>query len=83
MKTFTVTEAARELGISQNMVYALCQRRKIKHERHGLGRRGKIIIPEDALAEYRRSVTVEAGKTVGTLPSSPPPRIRLKHLKLS
>ena len=58
MKTFSVAEAAEELGVSPSLVYGLCQRRKIRHERHGLGR-GKIKIPLDALEEYRKSVTVE------------------------
>jgi len=57
MKTFTVKQAAIELGISTALVYALIARRKIRHERHGLGR-GTIKIPEDAIEEYRRTVTV-------------------------
>ena len=32
---------------------------RIRHERHGMGR-GTIRIPEDALDEYRQTVTVEA-----------------------
>jgi excisionase family DNA binding protein len=57
MRTYSVGEAAGELGVSRALVYALCQRRKIRHERHGLGK-GKIVIPADALEEYRRGVTV-------------------------
>lgn len=53
----TVTKAAERLGISPALVYALCAARKIRHERHGLGR-GKIIITDEALEEYRKRVTV-------------------------
>jgi excisionase family DNA binding protein len=57
MKVYSVAEAAAELGISRNLVYMLCQCRRIRHERHGLGK-GKIVIPADALEEYRQRVTV-------------------------
>lgn len=53
----TVKDAARELGISPALVYALCQAKRIRHERHGLGR-GKIVIPGEALDEYRQRCTV-------------------------
>lgn len=58
MKLLTVKEAAEQIGISAALVYALIARRKIRHERHGLGR-GTIKIPEDAIEEYRKSATVE------------------------
>ena len=57
MKLFTVREAAESLGISLGLVYALCARKRLRHERYGLGR-GIIKIPEDAIDEFRRSVTV-------------------------
>jgi excisionase family DNA binding protein len=69
MKSFSVAEAARELGVSAGTVYGLCSRKRLRHERHGLGR-GKILIPEDALEEYRRSVTVDSEPATFT----PPPR---------
>ena len=47
-------QAAKELGISQSLVYGLCAAGKIRHERHGLGR-GTIRIPREALDEYRKS----------------------------
>ncbi len=53
----TVKDAARELGISPALVYALCQAKRIRHERHGLGR-GKIVILSEALDEYRQRCTV-------------------------
>jgi excisionase family DNA binding protein len=70
MRSLSVAEAAKELGISAGTVYALCANRKLRHERHGLGR-GRIKIPEDALEEYRRSVTVGAERDAGT-PSPAP-----------
>ncbi len=54
----TVKSAAKTLGVSRALIYALCARRRIRHERHGLGR-GRILIPEEALNEYRRRHTVE------------------------
>jgi excisionase family DNA binding protein len=59
MRSYSVIEAAQVLGVSTGTVYGLCSRRRIRHERHGLGR-GTIRIPEDAIEEYRRSVTVAA-----------------------
>jgi excisionase family DNA binding protein len=59
MRMLTVGEAAECLGVSVSLVYALCARKMLRHERHGL-RRGVIRIPEEALDEYRRSVTVHS-----------------------
>jgi excisionase family DNA binding protein len=53
MKTFSVAEAAKELGVSAGTVYGLCASRKLRHERHGL-RRGRIRIAEDLAAEQVR-----------------------------
>jgi excisionase family DNA binding protein len=69
----TVKQAAGRMGVSPSLVYALCGRRLIRHERHGL-RRGKIVIPEDAVEEYCRRRTVEAGE--GTAPDPAPVRLR-------
>jgi excisionase family DNA binding protein len=79
MKLFSVQQAAAQLGVSPGLVYALCASKRIRHERHGLGR-GKIRIPEDAIEEYRRSVTVPARPEATMTP--PPARVQLKHLKL-
>lgn len=57
MQMLTVKQAAERLGLSVSLVYALCAAKKLRHERHGL-RRGTIRIPEDAIDEYHRSVTV-------------------------
>jgi excisionase family DNA binding protein len=79
MKLLSVREAAEELHLSEQLVYGLCQHRKIRHERHGLGR-GKILIPEDAIAAYRQSVTVEIRE--GAKPPPPRPRFKPLHLRL-
>ena len=44
----SVRETADRLGVSTALVYALCARKRIRHERHGLGR-GTIKITEEAL----------------------------------
>jgi excisionase family DNA binding protein len=77
MKLLSVREAAEQLGVSPSLVYELCARKRIRHERHGLGR-GSIRIPEDALEEYRRSVTVTAKQEAVVTP--PPARVKLRHL---
>lgn len=76
--SFTVKQAAARLGISPTLVYALVQKRRIRHERHGFGR-GTIRIPEATLDEYRRSREFGAEE-----PRPAPERShgRLKHLRL-
>src|SRR4051794_17161388 len=69
MKRFSVAEAAKELGVSTGTVYGLCASRKLRHERHGLGR-GRIKIPDDALQEYRRSVTVGTERAASLPPTA-------------
>ena len=70
MKRFSVSEAAGRLGISTSLMYALLERRLIRHERHGLGR-GTYVIPEDALEEYRLACVVTA-----VAPSATPRKFR-------
>lgn len=83
MTLLSVRAAAERLGISTGTLYALCAARKIRHERHGLGR-GRIKIPEDALDEYRTQVTVtaRAGPRQASEPPRSPPRTRLRNLSL-
>lgn len=76
-KLLTVAETAERLGISLAVVYALCSARKIRHERHGL-KRGKILIPESALEEYRRLRTVEVEGERRS--EAAPPLSNFKHL---
>jgi excisionase family DNA binding protein len=59
MRPLTVKETAEKLGLSVATIYQLCAARKLRHERHGLGR-GTIKILEDAIEEYRNSVTIDA-----------------------
>lgn len=68
----SVQEAADRLGVSAALIYALCAKRRIRHERHGVGR-GVIRIPEEALDEYREACQVETGP----LSFQPP----LKHIR--
>ena len=75
----SVREAAKRLGISPALVYGLCARKRIRHERYGLGR-GTIKIPEDALDEYRGRCTV--GVEEESVPPPPKQKITLKHLQL-
>jgi excisionase family DNA binding protein len=74
----SVKQAAKLLGVSPSLVYALIRTRRIRHERHGLGR-GTIRISELALDEYRRS------REFGTAEPMPSPKQRhgrLKHLRV-
>jgi excisionase family DNA binding protein len=65
----SVKATAERLHVSVNTIYALCAERKLRHVRVGVGR-GKVCVPEDAIAEYVRCRTVEAD---GAKP--PPPRV--------
>ena len=81
VKLLSVSEVAERLGVSTAIVYGLCAQKRLRHERHGLGR-GTIRIPEDALEKYRMSVTVDAKREAASLP--PPARkVKFKHLSLS
>jgi excisionase family DNA binding protein len=62
MKRLTVKEAAERIGISTSLMYALLERRKVRHERHGLGR-GIYLITEEAVEEYRKSREVGVGES--------------------
>jgi excisionase family DNA binding protein len=77
VKLLSVREAAEALGVSAALIYTLCARRRLRHERHGLGR-GTIRIPQEGLEAYRQSVTVEAEGGAASVP--PSPKMRLKHL---
>lgn len=77
-KLLTIAEAAEVLHVSASTVRGLCKKRKIRHERHGVGR-GAIRIPDDAIAEYRMGATVPPGE----LPKTPQPKPRrLRNLSL-
>ena len=79
MRLLTVAEAAEALSLSASTVRALCAARRLRHERHGMGR-GTIRVPEDALDEYRKSVTVGAGVPEQARPA--PRSAKLRFLQL-
>jgi excisionase family DNA binding protein len=70
---FTVKETAAKIGVSGQLVYALCTSRRLRHVRVGLGR-GTIRIPEDAVDEFLRGRTVAVGET---------PAPSLRHIRLA
>ena len=77
----TVREVALRLRVSPGVIYTLVSQKRIRHERMGSGR-GVIRIPEEAVEEYRQSVTVAVSG--GGSPKRPAPaRPKLKHLSLS
>jgi excisionase family DNA binding protein len=79
-KLHTIQEAAEAIGVSAALIYGLCASRRIRHERHGL-KRGRILIPQSAIDEYRRSRTVEVITPQSS--GSVPVRQTLKNLRLS
>ena len=74
----TVKQAAERLGVSAQTIYALCSARLLRHSRIGLGR-GRIVISEEAIAEYLRAT--ENGASCPQVASLPQP-VKLKHLRL-
>ena len=80
-RLLTVRETADALRVSAGTLYALCARKEIRHERVGMGR-GKILLPESAIEEFRqaRTTATRAGARVDTPPPVRPP-VTLKHLR--
>lgn len=73
---YTVKQAAKRLGISPSLVYALCAEGVIHHTRHGRpGKRGCIRIEESAVKEYRQNSIREGQQHAAPL--------LLKHITLS
>jgi excisionase family DNA binding protein len=75
----TVHEAAKRMGVSAAIIYALCTARQLRHSRVGLGR-GKIVIAEEAIVEYLRAR--ECGPEDPKPPPVPRSKLRLQHLRL-
>jgi excisionase family DNA binding protein len=71
----TVKDIAKRLNISRNCVYKLASSRQIAC--HKLGRKA-IRFREEDLAAFLDACRIEKGEEA----SKPPPRPRLKHLKL-
>jgi excisionase family DNA binding protein len=63
----TIKVAACRLGMSEKTLYALCARKQIRHVRVG-PRRGKLLIPEDAIDEYLKRQTVEVASEADEAP---------------
>lgn len=74
-----VKEAATRLECSVGTIYGLVAAHRIRFSRVGLGR-GKIVISEEAVAEYLKAG--EIGPSVAQVASMPIPRHKLKHLKV-
>jgi len=70
---YTVRTVASRLGCSTATVYTLIAAGRLRHYRIGTGR-GAIRVTEEQLAEYL------SGAEAGLL--APPPKARLKHLRL-
>lgn len=76
----TVKQAADQLGVSSTLIYTLCTRGAIAHERYGLGR-GTIRLSQEALDDFRNRCRARA-------PAAPAPAARasalprLQHIQL-
>lgn len=80
MNLLTPQEAAARLRVSRNLVYRLCQERRLTHVRAGArGRRGRILIDEAALTDLVESLCVAATESVDGAGDPPP----LKYIRLS
>lgn len=77
MGVFTVKQAAEKLGVASATIYSLCNCRRLKHQRIGLGR-GVIRIRQEDLERYMNGATVEPEEPT----APPPPRTKLQHLKI-
>ena len=71
----TPRQAANRLGVSQSLVYQLCNELVLQHYRiGGKGKRGRIRIEEEEVERYRQSCLRDASQAVHLPP--------LKHLSL-
>jgi excisionase family DNA binding protein len=82
-RLLTVKETAEALRLSAATVYALCSQKAIRHERVGTGR-GKIVVPESAINEYRKARTMAAAVpgAAAVIAPAPAPSVRLTNLRL-
>jgi excisionase family DNA binding protein len=57
----TVKQAAERAGVSESLIYQLCEERRLAHFRlGGKGKRGKIGISPSDLDAFMNSIRVEA-----------------------
>jgi excisionase family DNA binding protein len=75
----TVKQVAERLGVSPDTVYALCQAKKLRHVRVGLGR-GHIRVSEEAFADYLAGAAVGEERKPQPRPAAHQPA-RLRHLR--
>ena len=55
----SANQAARQAGVSRSLVYAWCRAKRLRHLRAGAGkRRGKIVIEEEDLAAFLKTLEV-------------------------
>src|SRR5215469_5522592 len=60
-EVLTVREAAERAGVSESLIYLLCDERRLPHYRPGgKGKRGKILIDPRDLDAYMQSCRVDA-----------------------
>lgn len=78
MKYLNVKQVAEQLGVAATTVYSLCIQKKLAHLRIGTGGRGTIRIAEESLAAFISGATVQPNMPA----EPPPPRSKLKHLKV-
>lgn len=60
MKLLTPKEAAKHARVSASLIYTWCSERRLPHIRAGKsGKRGRILIREDALDDFIRGLQVD------------------------
>lgn len=68
-KLFTVAEAAERAGVSESLIYQLCEERRIAHFRPGgKGKRGKILICPRDLDALMESCRIRAAESPAVKP---------------
>ncbi len=60
-KLLTPAEAAEQAGVSQSLIYQICEEKRLTHYRvGGQGRRGKILIDPRDLERFLEENRIEA-----------------------
>ena len=68
----TVAEAAEHAGVSQSLIYMLCNERRLPHYRPGgNGKRGKILIDPRDLDAFMASCRIGADEQPEVKPQAP------------
>ena len=70
MERLTVKEAALRAGVSESLIYQVCEERRLPHYRlGGKGKRGRVLIDPVDLETFMQSHRVE-GETASSAPVS-------------